>query len=203
MQRTPVARKAAPPPLRTKYSSSRHCVSFVSSSTLWSVSPAAREVFRVVLLRPSTGCPASVTASVVSTGAGLPNGRGGERPARTRSGSGNHILPTGVKNAASSNASQGKRGRSVGGPNLRTRLANASPRHYPLGKATQRTRRCTLTEDIVHDDPATSARTLLAESLLRHEVVRSFHSDAHIGNVRTFWKFDPFPQFRLGLYLHT
>ena len=73
----------------------------------------------------------------------------------------------------------------------------------PIAKATQRTRRCTMTEDIVHDDPATSARTLLAESLLRHEVVRSFHSDAHVRNVRTSWKFDPLPELLLGLYLHT
>ena len=43
---------------------------------------------------------------------------------------------------------------------------------------------------LVHDDPATTAGALFADCLLRHEIVRSLHSDTNVGIVSTTWKFD-------------
>ena len=49
----------------------------------------------------------------------------------------------------------------------------------------------------VHDDPSTTAWTLLAEGFLVHEIVGSLHSSAHVGIVGSTWKFDLLPQLLL------
>merc|ERR1712070_507307 len=54
----------------------------------------------------------------------------------------------------------------------------------------------------IHEDPATAARALLREGVLRHEVIRSLDTDADVLLVGAIGKFDGFPEVgALGVVL--
>ena len=122
MQRNPVARKAAPPSLRNK---------------VQLLTPLRQ--LRLNALVGLTGRKGGLPCRSLAPINGLPClchcvcRLNGGRAARTKSGSGNHILRTGVKNAASPNTSRQERPlsrRSKPAHSTRERVA----RHYPQQK---------------------------------------------------------------------